>query len=736
MAQEALIPDRSSRLSRRALLVTTAASAVAMASRSTAGASRGWQETRFAHHVDPFIGTDGTGHTFPGPSRPFGMVQPGPDNVGSGWDFTSGYQYRAPLIAGFSQSRASGTGIPELGDVLLQPVAGPGVAQFASPYDKSGETARPGYYAVTLTGPDVRVELTCTRRVALHRYRFAQPGRVHVLVDLQHGLTFVQGDPVTEASSDLVPDGLTGTNRISNWTTRTVAFRVLFDRPVAEATRLPGRGGEKAARYVLAFDAPDGILQAKVALSTVDVEGATRNMDEQPGWDFDGVVREAEAEWNALLGRIEVEADPATLRTFYTALYHVCLHPSLVSDTDGRYRRPDGEVGRARGQDHYSTLSLWDTFRAAHPLYTLLVPERVDDFVLTLLDHHSAQGYLPIWTIWGGETNTMIGNPALPVIADAWAKGFRGFDGSEALEAMIRTSTVDHAHSQWSVLDRYGYLPFDVVDGEAVSRTLEAGIGDAATGRMATMMGRTEVARQMTARAGLWRNLIDPETRLARGRDAAGGWRTPFEPLKATSPLGNPGDYTEANAWQYSWTPALHDPAGLVEAMGGRAAFTAMLDRFFSLQGEGEMRFLGQEGLIGQYAHGNEPSHHIAWLYAWSDTPWRGPDLVRRIARDFYRDTPDGIFGNEDAGQMSAWYIFATLGFYPVDPSAAAYVLGKPLVRRATVTLAGGRTLTIRTEPAADPGSVPPTVRLNGTQVETVDINHSALVAGGVLEFT
>lgn len=719
-------------LSRRALLIASVAAAAVAPSPSSAA---GRQGLRFIHHVDPFIGTDGTGHTFPGPSRPFGMVQPGPDNVGTGWDFTSGYQYRAPLIAGFSQTRASGTGIPELGDVLLQPLAAADVTEFSSRYDKAGEVARPGYYAVSLAEPDVRVELTCTQRVALHRYRFARPGRVHVLVDLQHGLTFVEGDPVTEADSELSPDGLTGMNRIENWTKRTVAFRVRFDRPVAEARRLPARAGDKAARYILAFDAPDGVLQAKVALSTVDVDGATRNMDEHPGWDFDGVVRDAEAEWDSLLGRVEIEADAATRRTFYTALYHVFLHPSVVSDTDGRYRRPDGEIARARGRDHYSTLSLWDTFRAAHPLYTLLVPERVDDFVLTMLDHHKAQGYLPIWTIWGGETNTMIGNPALPVIADAWAKGFRGFDGAEALDAMIQTSSVDHAHSQWSVLDRYGYLPFDVVDGEAVSRTLEAGIGDTATARMAGMLGRTEVAERMAARAGLWRNLIDPETRLARGRDSTGSWRTPFDPLKATSPLGNPGDYTEANAWQYSWTPALHDPAGLVEAVGGQTAFTAMLDRFFSLEGEGEVRFLGQEGLIGQYAHGNEPSHHIAWLYAWSDTPWKGPELVRRIARDFYRDTPDGIFGNEDAGQMSAWYIFATLGFYPVDPSSASYVLGAPLVRRASVTLAGGRRLGIRADREAGGRLDKPSVRLNGVPVESIQIPHAALLAGGELVF-
>jgi predicted alpha-1,2-mannosidase len=544
-------------------------------------------------------------------------------------------------------------------------------------------------------------------------------------VDTHHRLQFLDGQHVLSAEVTPGPAGVEGTIRSANWAVRTVAFTLLFDRPVAETRLLPPRPGDGAPRYLLGFDLPDGVLHAKVALSTTDVAGARRNMGEAPGWDFDALARAADAEWNALLGRATIAADTRQTRIFTTALYHLFLQPNVISDVDGRYRGADGIIRTARGRATYSTFSLWDTFRAAHPLYTILVPEMVDDFVLTLLDHHKAAGYLPMWPIWGQETHCMIGNPALPVIADAWAKGFRGFDGREALAAMLSTSTNDHKLSEWSLFDVAGYYPFDKVPNEAVSRTLEAGIGDAATARMAAMLGDREAAARFGARAGNWRKLVDPETKLARGRDSRGQWRTPFDPLQTTSPLGTPGDYTEANAWQYSWTPALHDVEGLVAAMGGRAGFTAMLDRFFSLPARGDDRHQGQEGLIGQYAHGNEPSHHVAWLYSWSDRPHRVPELVREIATRFYDDTPGGITGNDDCGQMSAWYVLATLGFYPVDPVGGAYVLGRPLAARARIALPGGRSLAL----AAGAGEV---ARMNGRPLgRTVD--YAELMAGGTL---
>lgn len=695
-------------INRRRLLGGLASLPLLHAAPTLAAASAGGRLAGAARltEVDPFIGTDGTGHCFPGPCRPFGMVQPGPDNAAGGWDYTSGYQYRAPRILGFSQTRASGTGIPELGDLLLQPMLEPR-SDFSSAYDKASEVATPGYYAVTLGDHGCRVELTCGLRVALHRYRFARGGRVWVLVDCDHRLRFRTDECVTAAAVAVTADGVEGTVQSRNWTTRTVAFVLRFDHPVAEWRELPRRPGQIAPRFLLAFDLGSAaLLHAKTALSTVDLAGAHGNLAELPDWNFDRLVTESQADWAALLARAEIDGDARTRRIFATSLYHLCLQPSTISDVDGRYRGPDGSIRRARGRVHYSTLSLWDTFRAAHQLYALLVPERVDDFILTMLDHHAAQGYLPIWTIWGGETWCMIGNPALPVIADAWARGFRGFDGREALAAMVQTATTNHPLADWNAMDRYGYYPFDQFPNEAVSRTLEAGIGDAATAHMAAMLGEPAIAARFAKRAGNYRLLLDPVTGLARGRDSAGRWREPFDPLQATSPLGVPGDYTEANAWQYSWSPALHDPAGLIAAMGGKQRFAAMLDRFFTLKHRGTDRHQGQEGLIGQYAHGNEPSHHIAWLYAHCGQPARAARLVRQIAGQFYGDTPSGITGNDDCGQMSAWYILATLGLYPDDVLRGRWRLGSPLVREARIAPPGEAALHIersaRSCPALD----------------------------------
>lgn len=704
--------------------------------------SAAWAREDRAGLVDSFIGTDGTGHTFPGPSRPFGMIQPGPDNAGSGWEYTSGYQYRAPRILGFSQNRASGTGIPELGDVLLQPSV-ERREDFASTYAKASEVARPGYHAVTLADNGVRVELTSTLRSAFHRYRFARGGRVWVLVDLQHGLAFrTDLQPVQAVANSFSSDGFEGEALRQNWTTRHVAWSAQFNRPIAEVQTLPPRAGDAAPRYLLGFDlGEDATLLVRIGLSTTDRTGARRNRDERGGWDFDAIAAESRAEWSALLDRLRIDAPAEKQRIFATALYHAFLHPSVISDVDGRWRGPDGKLRQVVKGLRYSTLSLWDSFRAANPLYTLLVPERVNDFVNTLLDHCDSAGRLPKWPIWGSETGTMIGEPALPVIADAWAKGFRGFDGKRALAAMVATSTRDakplysgdESLSVWSVYDRFGYYPFDLVGGEAVSRSLEAGIGDAATARMAAMLGEQSQARRFAARAEGWRQLIDPETRLARGRDSKGHWRTPFDPLAPTSPLNNPGDYTEANAWQYTWTPALHDTQGLIEAWGGKAGLKTMLDRFFfGLPATKGAEYLGQEAMIGQYAHGNEPSHHIAWLYAYTDSPETGHRLITRIAQGFYRDVPAGIMGNEDAGQMSAWYIFAALGFYPVDPSSGAYVAGVPMVSHATITVPGRRPLQIERRGA---GERLRAVRLNGQPLLPTHLPHGMLAAGGKLVF-
>ena len=718
--------------------------ALALALALVAAASTASGRGDVTRHVDPFIGTDGTGHVTPAAMVPFGMVAPGPDNADRGWSYSSGYQYRAPRILGFSNTHISGAGIPELGDVLLMPAAGTRWSaqstDFSAAPDKKTESARAGVYRVTLPGHGVRVELTATQRVAVHRYTFTQTGRAQVLVDLQHGLLFGDGPRVTQAQSrvDAARGELTGITHARNWVEREASFIVRFDRPIARVTTLPPRVGDKAARVLLDFDLGAGrVLHARVALSTVDVDGARRNLAVDEAQSFDTVRAAADAQWQRLLSRIEIDADARFKKIFYSALYRTLLHPSDIADADGRVRGPTGQVMAAPGGVYYSTLSLWDTFRGVHPLFTLLVPERVPGFINTMLAHHRAQGYLPLWTAWGRETHTMIGNPALPVIADAVAKGFHrhgaGFDLQAALQAMVETSTLPRpnapawAQRSWEVYEQHGYIPLDKISNESVSKTLELGVGDDAVARVARAAGRPDVAGRFARRAQGWRHLWDVQTQMMRGKDSAGRWREPFDPLVPTSPMNNPGDYTEANAWQYTLTPALHDPDGLVAQMGGAAAFEAWLDRFFAVRSPGDNKHLGQEAMIGQYAHGNEPSHHIAYLYAWTSAPEKGQALIRSIVERFYGSSPDGIIGNDDCGQMSAWLVLSALGLYPVVPASGTWVAGTTLVHRAALVRPDGSRLVIT--PGRRTG-----VWLDGRRVDPRALPHAALLQARRLE--
>ena len=694
------------------------------------------------HHrfVNPLIGTDGTGHTFPGPSMPFGMVQPGPDNQDYGWNHTSGYQYKDTFLLGFSQTHLSGTGINEMGDILLLPINPKRVSE-KNVYDKATESANLGYYRVTKKD-GVKVELTCSERVAFHQYTFPEQ-EAQVLVDFQHGLRFVfeENDPkglILESDIKFENDStISGYCSTSNWVNRRYFFTVTFSQPFAISTLLAAEENEKAPKYLLDFILnKNQVLQVKIALSTVDVEGAKRNMAaEISHWDFQKVRNENLKSWENYLSRIDIKAPQKQKEVFYTSFYHLLLQPSNIADVDGQYRGVDDLVKTTANKAYYSTLSIWDIYRGAFPLLQIVAPEKIDGIVQTMLVHHQAKGFLPIWTAWGQDNYCMIGNHAIPMILSAYQNGFTGFDSNAALQAMVETSTVSHINSNWEVYTKFGYYPFDLLDNESVSRTLESGYDDWCVSEMARKLGREDIVQDFQKRAAYYRNLFDSETTFLRGKNSNGQWRTPFDPLMATSPLNNPGDYTEANAWQYFWTPAQHDVPGMIQLLGGKEQFTQKLNAFFTTESLNPNKFLGQEAMIGQYAHGNEPSHHIGYLYAYSNEPKTGQKYIHQVVKDFHNNTPDGMIGNDDCGQMSAWYILSTLGFYPVNAADGTFVLGSPQVKKATINVSNDQRFMIKAKHFSNENIFQEDPSLNKEKLKRNFIRYPELMQGGSLRF-
>ena len=702
-----------------------------------------------AGHVDPFIGTGGHGHTYPGAALPFGMVQLSPDTFTSGWDWCSGYHWSDSSIMGFSHTHLSGTGCGDLGDILLMPTSGevklaPGSreqpeAGYRSRFSHADEQASPGYYAVTLATPGVRAELTATPRVGVHRYTWQPGGRANVVIDLVHG---IHDQPVDLALEIVGDRTVTGMRRSRGWAAdQVVHFVAEFSRPfagfgtaTADARPEPGRrsaAGKHVKGWVSFAEGDDGPVVVKVALSTTGVEGARRNLAaEAPGWDFDAVRAAARAAWNEALGRVEVEGAPAPeLEVFHTALYHTLLAPTLISDVDGRFRGSDGEVHQAEGADVYSTFSLWDTFRAAHPLYTILEPGRVNRMIRSfqLQARFSKDGTLPIWPLYANETRCMIGYHSFPVIAEAHAKGIRDWDVEGVFQQMLENT----GRNDWWA-DK-GYMPADK-EHEAVAKTLEFAYDDWALAQLAKALGKEAEHAKFLRRAAAYRNVFDKESGFMRGRLDDGSWRTPFRPTAVNKP-GRPHDFTEGNAWQYTWS-VQHDVKGLAELCGGREAFVAKLDGLFEHPPvAAEDQVPDVTGLIGQYAHGNEPSHHVAYLYACAGAPWKTQQRVRQIRDALYTDQPDGLCGNEDCGQMSAWYVFSALGFYPVNPVQATYVIGVPAFRKAELRLPGGKRLVVSAPGLSAERRWVAGVRVNGREHPKVYLTHDELVAGGEVEF-
>ena len=704
--------------------------------------SFGWMLSaqKYNKFVKPFIGTDGTGHTFPGPSMPFGMVQPGPDNQDYGWNHTSGYQYQDTFLLGFSQTRLSGTGINEMGDVLLLPINPKRVSE-KNRYDKATESANLGYYRVTKKD-GVKVELTCSERVAFQQYTFPQK-EAQVYIDFQHGLRFVfeANDPkglVLESDIKFENDStISGYCYTDNWVKRKYFFYLIFDQPIARSSELPLKANEKAPKYLLDFvlDASK-TLKVKIALSTVDVEGAKRNLETEINhWDFQKVRDENQKSWENYLSRIDIKAPQKQKEVFYTSLYHLLLQPSNIADVDGRYRGADDQVRLAPNKVYYSTLSIWDIYRGAFPLLQIVAPEKIDGIVQTMLLHHQTKGFLPIWTAWGKDNYCMIGNHAIPMILSAYQNGFKGFSAEEALNAMVETSTTSHINSNWEMYTKFGYYPFDLLDNESVSRTLESGYDDWCVAAMAGKLGQEIIKNDFQNRANFYRNIYDSSTTFFRGKDMQGNWRTPFDPLMATSPLNNPGDYTEANAWQYFWTPAQHDVPGMMQLLGGKEQFTQKLNAFFTTQALHPNKFLGQEAMIGQYAHGNEPSHHIIYLYAFTDQFKTGQKYIHQVMTDFHQNTPNGMIGNDDCGQMSAWYILSSLGFYPVNPAEGTFVIGSPQVKKAVLHLGPQKRFVIKAQHLSEANIYQENPTLNKQVLDKPIIRYTDIMSGGVMKF-
>ena len=692
-------------------------------------------DDNLTRYVDPRIGTGGHGHVFVGANVPFGLVQLGPTSIPQAWDWTSGYHESDSTVIGFSHTHLSGTGIGDLFDVTVMPVVGEvtcargteedpasGLWSYA---DRTKEVVRPGYYSVPLVRYGITAEMTATSRVGFHRYTFPAADDAAVIFDLENGGCW---DKATETHIEPSGDSrLVGWRYSSGWAKdQRVWFVAEFSRPFTSFEQV----GEHYARVNFAT-AEGEQLMLKVALSPVSIEGAEANLAaELPGWDFDATAAAADAAWNAQLAKVKITTqDEVARRIFYTGLYHTMVAPSEFCDVNGDYRGADGAVHRNPGHTTYTTFSLWDTYRAAMPLMTILHPDRMPDIVNTMLAIADEQGRLPVWHLWGNETDCMVGNPGIPVVADAIVKGIGGFDRERAFEAIRRTAMNPDRGNGLRM--KYGYIPCDLFN-EAVAYDMEYALADGAAARAAEALGRGEDARYFTERSHSYHNYFDPSTGFMRGRDSRRGWRTPFNPFASTH---RADDYCEGNAWQYTWL-APHDVAGLESCFGSRARMLGKLDSLFTVSSviEGAETSPDISGLIGQYAHGNEPSHHILYLYTMLGQPWKTAEKVREVLTTLYHDQPDGLSGNEDVGQMSAWYILSSLGMYEVEPAGGRYWFGSPLFDRAEIAVPGG-TFTIVAENNSSENKYIRRVWLNGRPWTKPWIGHAEVMAGGELRF-
>ena len=681
-----------------------------------------WAANDYTQYVNPWIGTGGHGHVFLGANVPWGYVQLGPTENTRGWDWCSGYHISDSVLIGFGHQHLSGTGIGDLGDFAFLPVARSGQRDII--FSHGAETVTPGYYAISLHDPNVFVELTATKRCGFHRYTYAPTTPIcRLAIDLKQGIGW---DSMTKAGLEQVDaTTLKGYRMSKGWAVdQRDYFYVRFSKPVT-MTALD------SARWEFTFSNGNEPLLVKVGLSAVSEDNARLNLEKEiPGWDFNGCVAQARQQWNDELSKIQIETPDANARTiFYTAMYHTMTAPSVFNDVNGDYRGADGKIHKGDFQN-YTTFSLWDTYRSAHPLMTLIHPDMLSDIGETLINICRQQGKLPVWHLMGCETDCMVGNPGVIVLGDLVLKG-KVKDPKAAFEAMKKSCMLDERGMD--LLKQYGYLPYDKNQSiETVSKTLEYAIADDAVARVAKMLGYNADYKDFYNRSKSYRKLFDSKLQFMRGRSADGKFREPFNPFHAAH---EQDDYTEGNAWQYTWLVP-QDPHGLVSLFGSEASFVNKLDSLFFVEGDmGAEASPDISGLIGQYAQGNEPSHHVIYFYDYVGQPWKAAKLLRRTFSEMYRNDPDGLCGNEDVGAMSAWYVLSSMGLYQVEPASGKYVFGTPLFDKATLNVGNGRTFTIKATNNSDKNMYVQRVLLNGKNYTRSYINYNDITRGGTLEF-
>jgi predicted alpha-1,2-mannosidase len=683
-------------------------------------------------YVNPFIGTGGHGHTYPGATMPFGMMQLSPDTRLDGWDGCSGYHYSDKEIYGFSHTHLSGTGVSDYGDILLMPTnkvvfnnGSDGKEGYKSAFSHAKELAEPGYYKVHLDDTNIDVALTVSERSGMHKYQFPSNKNQVVILDLQHR------DKVLKASLTTISDSeLSGYRFSQAWAKdQRLFFSIKTSHPFKEVLESSPKNGLSAnQKMALTFINPKNEpVFIKIGISAVDVEGAKKNLSKEIGnRSFDEVKTIAQNKWEQQLNKIVIESEDFNDKTnFYTSLYHTMIAPNLYQDVDGRYRGMDMEVHESKEHTHYTVFSLWDTFRAAHPLYTIIEQEKTNDFIRTFIKKYENGGIMPIWDLAGNYTGCMIGYHGVSVIADAYLKGIRSYDVNKAFEAMKHSAIQDKLG-----LDSYkkfGFIPVEK-ESESVSKTLEYAYDDWAIAQMAKALDKKEDFKTYTQRAQNYKNIYDPSSKFMRGR-FRNTWFAPFDPYEVNF------NYTEANSWQYSFYVP-QDVSGFINLLGGKDQLEAQLDQLFTAKDETSGRHqVDITGLIGQYAHGNEPSHHMAYLYNFINKPAKTQEKIRQILTELYTNEPDGISGNEDCGQMSAWYIFSSLGFYPVTPGSNQYIIGSPLFEKATLHLENGKSFTVEANNQSTVNKYIASVKLNGNKNEYSYIDHQDLMKGGNLVF-